>query len=306
MSRAPAVPHEPVVLETDEGRVIGMITAPRGEDRSVGAVFFPPGGYTISSQRNEWAARMADRLADDGFTVARFDYRGIGDSTSDVDRFDHTRPFLGEGRAAVAELRSRGCARILLIGQCFGARTALALAPEVESLAGVFGISPPVRDAERGEGTASRMAHDASVGAYFKKAASSFEVSALRSGEARRRYRRMAALFVKARWTSVLRKLGVVEPDPVPWVSRPLISHVKVLADLHIPLMVVYGADEADSDDYADAKRGPLGALLSRATLREVEMEGRVHNMGRSDVQEAVIDTIIDFAAWAAEQGSPG
>ncbi len=92
--------HEPVVLQAESGPLVGMVTEPVGEPINVGVVFFSPGGYTISAQRNRWAVSMAERLAGQGMHTIRFDYHGIGDSASDLASFDQDRPFVGDGAAA--------------------------------------------------------------------------------------------------------------------------------------------------------------------------------------------------------------
>ena len=293
--------HQPAVLQTEPGPILAMVTEPTIDPVGVGVVFFSPGGYTISAQRNRWAARMAEQLAARGLHTIRFDYHGIGDSAADLEAFNQHRPLVDDAAAAIAELERRGITELILVGQCFGARTALAMAPQTRGLRGVFGISPPVRDLGRGEGNASRMAHDAAVGDYVKHAARIFDVSKLRDRAVRRRYARMGAMFVKARWAKLLRRLRITKEDPTPWVSRLMIDQMVDLADRAIPVSFVYGAAESDSSDYEEAKVGALGDAVDRVTgMQEHILEGRVHNLGSVEIQEAIVEMIVEFAVRCA------
>jgi hypothetical protein len=165
----------------------------------------------------------------------------------------------------------------------------------------MFAISPPVRDIARGEGNASRMAHEADVGEYMKKAASVFDLSALRDSATRKRYARMGWMFLRARMTKLLRKMGIGNVDPTPWVSRSLINQLVDLGERSIPVQFVYGAAEDDSTDYLDAKAGPLGGPAASADLIETIVEGRVHNLGSVEIQDAVIEMIVSITTARAD-----
>lgn len=287
--------HEPVVLHIDAGPIAAMVTMPAGEASSLGMVFCPPGGYTISAQRNRWVARLAEQLAERGIPTIRFDYRGIGDSAGDLEQFDQATPLIEEAHAAIAELRSRGVTAFALAGQCFGGRTALATAAGESATKGVFAVSPPVRDIARGEGNASRMAHEASVSDYAKKAASVFDVKALRDPAVRKRYARMAKLFLSARLNKLGRALKIAKHDPTPWVSRHMISHLGSLAGYGAEIEFIYGDDEDDSTDFLEAKAGSLGPALEQAGVVGTVVAGRVHNLGSVAIQDDVIERIVRF-----------
>ncbi len=293
--------HEPVVLATSPGPVVAMVTEPTAPSVGLGVVLLSPGGYTISSQRNQWGTKLADQLSGIGIHTIRLDYRGIGDSAGEIETFAHELPFIGEGLAAVAELRRRGVDNIVLIGQCFGARTALALAADVEGLRGVFAISPSMRDTGRGEGNASKLAHAGTIRAYLRHAVGVFDPRMLRDRGARRRYRRMAKTFVKARLTKLMNAVSNRPPDATPWVSRGLLEQVTRLVDRRIALVFVYGSAEEDSDDFAAAKRGWFGGVIaSSQNVEEHLLPGRVHNLGRVDIQDQLVEMMVTFAAGRA------
>jgi len=295
--------HTPVVLETSPGPVVAMVTEPTVPARGLGVVLFSPGGYTISTQRNRWGTKLAEELAKIGIHTIRFDYRGIGDSAGQIELFAHDVPFDGEGRAAIAELERRGVTDFVLIGQCFGARTALALVESVAGVRGVFAVSPSTRDTGRGEGNASKMAHDASIGEYVKHATKVFDVKLLKDPGARRRYLRMARTFVRARLARLKRAIVPEPPDPTPWVSRGFLRQVTHLVDAEIPVSFVYGAAEEDSEDFAKAKQGRLGDVIGRSTrVEEHVLDGRVHNLGRVDVQDELVEMMVRFTERRAEE----
>ncbi len=295
--------QEPVVLATSPGPVVAMVTEPCAPSVGLGVVLFSPGGYTISSQRNRWGTKLADQLSRIGIHTIRLDYRGIGDSAGEIETFAHELPFVGEGTAAISELRQRGVEDFVLIGQCFGARTALALAPDVEGLRGVFAISPSMRDTGRGEGNASKLAHAGTVREYLSHAAAVFDPKTLKDRGARRRYWRMAKTFIKARMTKLRSVVSRRPPDATPWVSRGLLDQVTMLVDRRIALTFVYGADEEDSDDFLAAKRGWFGGVIDGSkTVEEHLLPGRVHNLGRVDVQNQLVEMMVAFAGRRANE----
>lgn len=295
--------HEPLVLQTDPAPLVAMLTEPTAPAVGLGVVLFSPGGYTISAQRNRWGAKLSDRLAAAGIHTIRFDYHGIGDSAGDIQLFAHDVPFVADGRAVVEALAERGVTDLVLIGQCFGARTALALVEELDGVRGLFAISPSVRDTGRGEGNAAKMAHDAPITDYVKHAFKVFDPALLRDPGARRRYLRMAKTFVSVRFAKLKRALIMEPPDPTPWVSRGFLRQVTHLVDRDIPLAFVYGAAEEDSTDFAAAKEGRLGDVIARGgRVEEYVLEGRVHNLGRVDVQDQLVEMMVGFAGARAEE----
>ena len=130
-----------------------------------GVMLLPPGGYNCTAQGNRWAVTLAHRLASFGHRTVRFDWPGIGDSTGVVETFALHEPATADAEAVLSVLETD---RRILVGQCYGARAALALAPNVDRLAGVAMLAPPVRDFERGDGTATRQAYELSIFLAFE------------------------------------------------------------------------------------------------------------------------------------------
>ena len=78
-------------------------------------------------------------MADEGYAVLTFDFRGYGESDGDQD-FDKLDEDL---KAAIRFMRvDRGKAPVFLIGASMGATTSLVVAQD-EDLGGVIAVSPP-------------------------------------------------------------------------------------------------------------------------------------------------------------------
>ena len=262
----------------------------------VGVVLAPAGGYTFTPQRNRWGVEFARRLAAAGHQVVRFDWAGIGDSTGSVDTFALDRPAVSDLRLAMGCVRE---SRIVIVGQCYGARTALALAAEDGAVAGVILISPPVRDHARGEGTATKKAYDLSASDYLKEGAKRIRFSMLTDRTELVRMARIGRAFAKARWKKATARFR--ETDPAPWLSKPFLNQLTQLVSRGTPCLVVYGSEENDYLEFAEARQGRLGRLLSAASSVDVEvLPGSVHALDRVEVQEAVIATT---EAWLRRLG---
>ena len=135
-----------------------MTSAPAGvEPNGLAAVLLRGNGWRPSSGPRRTQVALARRLAAHGFTAVRFSYAGVAESggeSSGVFRLD--RPHVDDLGAVVAWVREAGL-RPVLVGNCFGARTAVAWAADAvatagsdaaEAVAGVALLVPPVYDFE--------------------------------------------------------------------------------------------------------------------------------------------------------------
>lgn len=281
----------PLFIEV-EGETLFALRSDPVEPGPVGVLLLPAGGYTFTPQRNRWGVDLAHRLAAEGYPFLRFDWRGIGDSTGSVDTFALDRPAVADARAALGALPSQ---RKVLMGQCYGARTALAMAGEVSGLAGVVLISPPVRDHARGEGTATRKAYEMSAGSYLREGAGKLSISMLTDRTELVRLARIGRAFARARWKKATARFRT--PDPTPWVSAPFLQQLAALISSGVPTLLLYGSEENDYQEFTEARQGRLGALLDSSAIELEVIPGSVHALDRVEVQQAVIATV---GAWLA------
>jgi alpha/beta superfamily hydrolase len=122
--------EEPMWFRSGRDDLLGILTHPRTEPRGITVVAHPGGHWIPSTHRNSAYVRLAERLAADGVHTFRFDYHGVGESTGEVAAYRLDRPFVDDSLAAVAAVRERESTDIVLVGSCFGARTALAAAAQ--------------------------------------------------------------------------------------------------------------------------------------------------------------------------------
>jgi uncharacterized OsmC-like protein/alpha-beta hydrolase superfamily lysophospholipase len=88
------------------------------------------------------ARRIAQRLADQGIAVLRFDFTGLGHSQGEFANTTFTSN-VDDLKAAAEMLTSRGMAPSLLIGHSLGGAAVLKLAPELEGLKAVVTLGAP-------------------------------------------------------------------------------------------------------------------------------------------------------------------
>lgn len=137
---------EPVFFPAGGERLFGVFTAPSGDAHGTAVTMLTGGGYITSTHRNRLYVRLARRLAGLGYHSMRFDYRGTGESTGTIDGFLLDQPFVEDVLGAVEWVEGQGVVRHVLVGSCFGARTALAAADHVSGLDSAVLLSAPVRD----------------------------------------------------------------------------------------------------------------------------------------------------------------
>jgi alpha-beta hydrolase superfamily lysophospholipase len=131
----------PLFIPFERDHLAAVVTVPDGDPRALVLLLQGAGGAPHSHRYRLWT-RTARALASRGFAAIRMDYRGIGDSTGSY-RFAMEEPPVEEA-VAMAErgLRWVGVDRMGVVGNCIGARTAVALAARMEACVSVVCVLP--------------------------------------------------------------------------------------------------------------------------------------------------------------------
>jgi dienelactone hydrolase len=135
------VNEHPIFVPFEGEHISAVITTPDGVSDGLVLMLQGAGGAPRSHRYRLWV-RTARALADRGIASIRMDYLGIGDSTGTY-RSDMDAPPLDQATSmATLGLRWTGTERLGVVGNCIGARTALALAASMEACASVACILP--------------------------------------------------------------------------------------------------------------------------------------------------------------------
>jgi pimeloyl-ACP methyl ester carboxylesterase len=130
----------------EAGTLVGIITSgPQAAADKPGVILLNP-GIVHRAGPGRIYVKIARALASRGFTVLRFDFSGIGDSSVRLDNRRFEESSLDETRAAMSFLHTtRGCDRFILIGGCSGAAVSLETAGLDRRAVGVIAINFPAR-----------------------------------------------------------------------------------------------------------------------------------------------------------------
>lgn len=282
----------PIFFESEGHHLFGVVTHPTGAPCGVGAVLLWGAGGTASALgRNDFIVKLARRLASRGYHALRFDYHGQGESSGPSDELRLDRPFVADGLAAADALRTRGPERLLLMGTCFGARTALAAAAAMEQLDGVVLFPPPVREFDRNRQFATRP-----LRWYVRRLLS---IQGLKRALTRQMWGRSRTVIRQR--TAQLRhgRSHDARRERFQWVSDTFLGQLAALVDRGVPVLIVYGRHDGFYQEWIEGQRGPLGALLRRAGegITVVVLDDKVHGMHRLGTQTEVLNVIQDWLA---------
>jgi pimeloyl-ACP methyl ester carboxylesterase len=298
-----ALREAPVFLPAGDDTIFGVLTSPADGNGDI-AVVVLGGGFTPSTStgRNRVFVSTCRELADAGFPAFRFDYRGLGESTGPIDDFRLDKPYVEDLRGVVDWMRNLELRRFILVGSCFGARTALRLAPEIDGLAGVVLLGTPLRDF----GISERKTTGWSARQYL---VSVFRPQMVLGGSDRlsvRRYLRFLRAGVRVIIRRVRERLGAAEKFS--WVSRQLIEPLESLGAKGVPVIFVYGTEDDAFKDFQEASAGRLGELLKRysSSTRVVTLPGRVHGFAEIEAQGATGEITIDCVRQLAADARHG
>lgn len=294
---APLAEEEPAFFSAGSETLFGILTRPNVKSLGIAVVMLPGGaGTRLSSNRNRLSVRFARRVSQLGYHAFRFDFHGAGESTGAEEFLRLDQPFVDDVDGAVRWLRQQGVSRFVLIGSCFGARTALASASRLSGVRGAVLISPPVRDYGEGERVVTRLANDWSIWRYLGRALRPRVLMGFFTRDRRPVYAKAARL----KWRSLQSRLRVgsrAEGEGVasPKFTEPLMN----LLERRIPVLILYGDAEESYQEFRQARRGRLAALLEGADATVSTLPGSVHGFTSVEIQDAVLDVVAD---WLARQ----
>ena len=294
---ATAASELPVFIQSESNDIFGVLTEPTIDSNGAAIVLLFGGLYTLSINRNRVTVDAARKFASLGYHVLRLDLHGVGESSGSVDAYDISRPFFGDVLRAADWLRARGIADIVLVGQCYGARTCLAASERMPNVAGIALFSMPVLNFNRTEFEARRNAK-ASVWSLLRRAMHLRVLRGLFSRQRRARYTGIARAKARA-----IRGHG--DEDTQSKVSQDVVRQFGHLASVGIPTLVVYGVEDF-RDEFETVRDGRIDRELRREGARiEVRLEDdiKMHGLPTMLAQQRAIDLVI---RWLHKAVTPG
>ncbi len=278
----------PLFIDAPDGTLFGVLTQPVHAAPRSTVIHLRAGGQGPTSGRNRTTARLCRRLAEVGFESLRFDYHGVGDSAGQVARFRHDEPFVRDLTACLARLTQNGSSSFILIGDCFGARTALAI--RERRIEAMVLLALHVRDAEKVGGVTRPLVRHRSMLGYARRAVSLRMLKLLMT----KRHRYLNAVRGVLQAPAAAMSTDSVEP---PWVSRAAIEGFRSAVARGTKILLVNGTKDPGFEDFNRASAGTLGGILrSGKGLVEIEtLDGRVGAWTDVAIQAATIDLIAEW-----------
>lgn len=302
----------PVYLRSGEDMIFGIVTLPRDRVPETGLIILPGAGMPLTTNRNRMSVRICRGVAEHGYAGLRIDYHGVGDSGGSIEQFRLDKPFVRDVAAGIAHLRELGVRRFVLAGSCFGARTALASAAELDGVEAVILVAISLRDYAMGERKAATLAQKHSLGRYALEALRPSTLLGLFNRRRRRSYAMFARNKVHVMLSRVpgLRRLVHERPlgtDPVaPSFEKPL----RTVTRRGLDVRFIYGQDDGFfEDEFMSAARGQLADVLDedRGLIHVTKVPGKVHGFTTVSAQDAVVDEIVSWVAGrASKDGTDG
>ena len=288
----------PAFFPAGEDKLFGILTRPTGESNGVGVILVYGGTYNMSANRNQLWLSLARRIAARGFHTFRYDYHGLGDSTGRAGVFDHRSLYAEDLQAAIRWMEEQGFRRLILVGDCLGARASLVSHSHVESLEGIVLLVPLVHDGSKA--AEERWAESYGLTHYLKRGFRWQTLKNLRNPTLRRGYVRVG----RAKLTQVSKRGGRTArssmapgststgyTDVSPRFTKPLSQ----VLDRGVPLDFVFGSRDSERrGEFDDARQGRLGEILGDAgPLVSISVvSGSLAGIPDLEAQVGVIDHI--------------
>ncbi|MGH9251679.1 MAG: alpha/beta fold hydrolase [Acidimicrobiales bacterium] len=289
---ATAADEYPVYVRAPTGDLLAVVTQPTAPSNGMALVMLRGGGWRPSSGPRRTQVRTARQLAGLGFHGVRFSYHGVAESGGegdDVVRLD--RPYVDDTRAVVGWVQERGL-RPILVGNCFGARTALAYAAADGGVAGLVLLVPPVHDFE-----VSRRLDRRPLSHFARRASPAHMWRVLRNRARRQALGRTGRAFLELAG----RRVRAGDDATPEWLSRRFVGQLETIVGERVPVLFVYGDEDSYRRDFETARATVLGPLFDDAgpRVRVETVGGKVHGLTSVATQDAVLAAVERWAGQA-------
>ena len=290
----------PVFFPAGQETLFGVLTEPRSGPTGATVVLVPGGAGTLDGiNRNRLWVRLARDLAARGCHVFRFDYHGAGESTGEGEPLRLDRPFVSDLKGATDWLSGQGLHNQILVGSCFGARTALAAAKGMPETRGMILATPFVRDVEQGQRVATLRAVGWTPRQYLRHVVTPRTIRGLLDADRRRVYLRVARTKLDA-----LRRRGAFAAGDgrKSLVSSNFLDPFEDVVARAIPMLVLFGEDDDAFHEFQQERQGALGHLIDAAG-RSIDLKvvpGKIHGLRSLASQESFLDHSM---SWLLRQG---
>lgn len=246
-----------------------------GDGEPAGLAVLCTGGFFPRCHRNQVWTRLSRRLASRGVAAVRLDFKGIGDSSAKVRAFEHRNEERVDQLLAVTRFvrDAVGVDRVVMVGTCGGAVSALRAATDMDYAAGAVGVRMPTL-AKR-EGDVRRRLKDVPV------------VSAVTRS---RQWQRYVHPVLASRRGRAARS-GTPRGPLAPPILIPYLRRAR--------LLLLSGRDDPAYTKglapYLDRISGMLSGS-EREALRSVAFPGRsIEGFETLEIQRAVIEECVDW-----------
>jgi len=260
--------EQPVFFSACGETLLGIHSHPDTNRSGVGVILIAGGDLVNAAlSRNHVGVQLARQLAAEGYDVFRFTYHGVGDSTGVVESLHLHRPFTDDVVGAADYLRTQSLDRFVLVGSCFGSRTALSSGPLIPETAGLVPVTPPSAGYDRSEAMAEYIARNRSLGEYIKAALSIEKLKEMFHPGKRRTYvglaRKKLAQVVR---TGKAKVSGDETGGEFDWVSPMLLEPLAEMVERKVPVLFSFGTHDQWLEEFNQAVKGPIGPILERGT----------------------------------------
>jgi pimeloyl-ACP methyl ester carboxylesterase len=292
--------ERPVFFPAGRETLFGVLTEPISRPTGATVVLVPGGAGTLDGiNRNRLWVRLARDLAAKGCYVFRFDYHGAGESTGEGEPLRLDRPFVSDLTGATEWLSDQGLQNQILVGSCFGARTALAAAKRIPGTRGMILATPFVRDVEQGQRIATLRAVGWTPRQYLRSALTLRTIRGLLDAGRRRAYLRVARTKLDS-----LRGRGAfaAAADRKSLISHNFLDPFEDVLARAIPMLVLFGEEDDAFHEFQQERQGALGRLIDAAG-RSIDLEtvpGKMHGLRSLVSQESFLDHSV---SWLLRQG---
>jgi pimeloyl-ACP methyl ester carboxylesterase len=289
----------PVFYPEPDKTYFGIISTPTIAPLSKTGVVLLSGtfGGTTTLGRNRMWLKMAHALADRGFPVLRFDYAGIGDSIGDAVCYELENPAIPELHAGFDLLASQGVERFVVVGTCYGSRTALAKSVGEPRVHGIHLLVPPVRTGTKGVGGAEHLAEYVGTASLARRA---FSLRVIRKLFRSKKARSAAGNVLSMKLKSVLGRNGgdtQEEPRPSREAAEGFHRPLRRLLEDGVRVRMLFGKNDFFWTEFEEARAGRLGKDMRQyGDLIEIEtMPGTLRGFLSVRVQTESIRSVVDW-----------